>query len=216
MSQIKTLTISVKSREGLGKGPSRRLRSDGYVPAVIYGHGSAAVPVALAEADTEALVHHPGLTTVEIEGGEARTTILKDVQRDRITYRILHLDLQEVKADEKVRTFVAIEPHGHPAGSAHGGQLEQILHELEIECLPADLPETIVIEVSAMGLDETMHVSDLVLPEGIAAVTDEGQPVFQVRLPRTVALDEEEAAGEEEAELGAEAEGEEGEETAAE
>ena len=204
-------TIQVEKREELGSSTARRLRRQNRVPAVMYGHGKAATPIILEAETVLALARHPGLVTVKV-GSRRRSAsaIVKEVQRDPITGQVLHMDLQEVKADEIITATLVIESRGEPAGHQSGGQLQQILHEIEVKCLPADMIEVLVVEVSAMELDETIHVRDLPLPEGITATADPERPVFQVRLPRIMAVGAEEAEVEEEAEA---AEGPEGAET---
>jgi len=189
----KKLTVKAEAREVLGTGPCRRLRRAGAVPAVLYGHGAAAAALTLAAEEIPALLHHPGLITLKI-GGQRGTVsgIVKEVQRHPITGDILHIDLQEVKADEMVTTMVTIEPHGEPVGHQHGGQLEQVLHEVEVRCQAADMFDSLTVEVGGMELDDVMHVKDLVFPGAAVPTVDPDLPVFQVRLPRIEELEAEE------------------------
>lgn len=207
------MTIEVTPRVNLGTSASRRQRRAGDVPAVLYGHGAAVQTLSVAEATVQAVLHHPGLMNLNIAGAEATTAILKSSQRHPVSGITLCLDFLAVRADELIRSVVAVDFHGVPVGAAKGGQLEQVLHQLEIECLPGDLPESIDVDVSGMDLDTTMHVRDLVMPEGIRAVSDPGVAVFQVRLPKVEEVKEEApaeaaaAAGAEAAAEGAAAEG---------
>ena len=186
------LTIQVEARNDLGSAHSRRLRKAEQVPAVIYGHGGPGCAVIIKAADLGSLVHHAGLVSLEIAGGETKSAIVKEVQTHPIQDRVLHIDFQEVKAGEKIHSQVGIEYIGVPAGATHGGQLEQILHELEIRCLPGDMVEVNTVDVSGMKVDDTMHVKDLILPPGAEALADPEIPVFEVRLPRIEAVAEEE------------------------
>lgn len=190
------LTIQVEARTDLGSANSRRLRRAELIPAVIYGHGGPGCAVTVKAADLPSLVHHAGLVSLEIDGGETKSAIVKEVQHHAIQDIVMHIDFQEVKADEKIHSTVAIESTGTPAGTMQGGQLEQILHELDIRCLPADMVEVITVNVSAMNVDDTMHVRDLTLPEGVEALVDAEVPVFQVRIPRIDVAAEEGAAAE--------------------
>jgi large subunit ribosomal protein L25 len=191
MSRSKTLTIEVKPRVNLGTSASRRERGAGIVPAVLYGHGAAVQTLTVAEATAREVLHHPGLMSLSIDGVESATAILKASQRHPVSDLILHLDFLAVRADELIRSTVPVDFHGVPMGAARGGQLEQIMHLLEIECLPGDLPESIDVDVSGMDLDTTMHVRDMVMPEGIRAVSDAGLAAFQVRLPKVEEVKEE-------------------------
>lgn len=213
MSRSKTLTIEVTPRVNLGTSASRRQRRAGNVPAVLYGHGAAVQTLTVAEATVQEVLHHPGLMSLNIAGAEPTTAILKSSQRHPVSGITLCLDFLAVRADELIRSVVAVDFHGVPMGAARGGQLEQVLHQLEIECLPGDLPESIDVDVSGMDLDTTMHVRDIVMPEGIRAVSDAGVAAFQVRLPKVEEVKEEApaeaaaAAGAEAAAEGAAAEG---------
>ena len=127
------------------------------------------------------------------------------------TGRILHVDLQEVRADQVVTSVLILEPHGEPVGVHQGGQLEQMVHEIEIKCLPADMIDVLVVDVSGLDLDMSLHVNELLLPDGVETTVDPDLGVFQVRLA-SIDTGDEEGEGEEEEEEGVEGEGtEEGE-----
>ena len=205
MSRTKTLTIEVTPRVNLGTSAARRQRGAGAVPAVLYGHGAAVQTLTLAEATAQAALHHPGLMNLTIAGAEPATAILKASQRHPVSGIILHMDFLAVRADELIRSVVPVDFHGVPMGASRGGQLEQILHSVEIECLPGDLPESIDVDISGMDLDTTMHVRDMVMPEGIRAVSDPGLAAFQVRLPKVEEVKEEAPAEAAAAAEGAEA-----------
>jgi large subunit ribosomal protein L25 len=194
MSRSKTLTIEVTPRVNLGTSASRRQRGAGLVPAVLYGHGAAVQTLTLAEATAQEVLHHPGLMSLSVDGTEAATAILKSAQRHPVSGIILCLDFLAVRADELIRSSVPVDFHGVPMGASRGGQLEQILHQVEIECLPGDMPESIDVDVSGMDLDTTMHVRDMVMPEGIRAVSDPGLAAFQVRLPKVEEVKEDAVA----------------------
>lgn len=204
MSKTKTLTVEVKPRTTFGTSASRRLRREGMVPAVLYGHGAEVKSFVVTDETAHAVLHHPGLMSLTMDGAEAATAILKSSQRHPVSSGILHLDFLAVRADELIRSVVPVGATGTPKGATAGGQLEQVLHMLEIECLPGDLPESIEVDVSGMDLDVTMHVRDVPMPEGIKAVSDGGLAVFQVRLPKIEEVKEEKPAAEEGAEAAAE------------
>lgn len=204
MSKTKTLTVEVKSRTTFGTSASRRLRREGMVPAVLYGHGAGVQSFVVTDETAHAVLHHPGLMSLTLDGAEAATAILKSSQRHPVSSGILHLDFLAVRADELIRSVVPVQATGTPKGATAGGQLEQVLHMLEIECLPGDLPEFIEVDVSGMDLDVTMHVRDIPMPEGIKATSDAGLAVFQVRLPKIEEVKEEKPAEEEGAEAAAE------------
>ncbi|MGI5925294.1 MAG: 50S ribosomal protein L25 [Lentisphaeria bacterium] len=199
----KTLSITATKREGFGKGPSRRLRRANLIPIVTYGHGFDTSSMTIKAEDSERAFHHSGIVEIVCDDNDKKTTVLKTVQRHPISNKILHLDFQEVRRDEIVSTMVPIVSVGEPAGTRQGGQLEQVMLEIEVKSLPMDIPEVITADVSALELDETLYVRDLVFPEGVSSDAGEDQAVFNVRAPRV----QEEAEPEE-----AEAEAAEGEE----
>jgi len=204
MSKTKTLTVEVKPRTTFGTSASRRLRREGMVPAVLYGHGAEVKSFVVTDDTAHAVLHHPGLMSLTLDGAEAATAILKSSQRHPVSSGILHLDFLAVRADELIRSVVPVQATGTPKGATAGGQLEQVLHMLEIECLPGDLPDFVEVDVSGMDLDVTMHVRDIPMPEGIKATSDAGLAVFQVRLPKIEEVKEEKPVAEEGAEAAAE------------
>ncbi|MDD4097232.1 MAG: 50S ribosomal protein L25 [Lentisphaeria bacterium] len=198
----KTFSIDVSERAQLGSANSRRMRRDGLVPVVVYGHGQAATSLSISASLLGELLHHPGLVEMNSVDGGKKLTILKAAQRHPISNEVLHLDFLEVKMDELITSEVRVVAEGEAAGIRHGGQLEQVLFELQIKCLPGEMPEAIKVDVSGIELDASLHVRDLVLPEGVTAVSDGALVVFQVRAPKAEASAEtaaEAAEGEEEA-----------------
>lgn len=213
MSSKIEFVVEAEERQERGTRESRRLRRQGKLPAVMYGQGKEAVSLTISLRDGERLMHYGGLVTLAIAGRDLPVTaVINELQRNAIAALPIHFDFREVRADEVITTSVTVEPVGEAAGQQHGGQLEQMVHQLSIECLPADLPDAVRVDISGMELDAVMHVADIVLPEGVKAAGDPGLAVFQVRLPRVEAEPEEEEAleGEEgavEGEEGAAAEG---------
>lgn len=190
----KTLSITATKREGIGKGPSRRLRSANFIPVVTYGHGDAATSLAIQANDTDKLFRHSGIVELVCNGDEKITTVLKTVQRHPISNKILHIDFQEVRVNEVVYTLVPIASVGEPAGLRQGGQLEQVMLEIEVKSLPMDIPEVIKADVSALNLGEALHVRNLVFPEGVSSDVAPEQVVFNVRAPKVEEVVEEVAA----------------------
>ena len=185
--------LNVVTRTGLGKGAVKRLRAEGNVPAVIYGHGGPAKTLYFSAAEWEVLQKYE-LNLISLkEGGNEMRALIKEVQNDFIRGKVKHVDFLEVRKDEKIRASVAVHPgHEAPAGAAQGGMLEQDIHELEVECLPDALPEFLEINVSGLGLEDALHVSEIPLPEGVRILNDPELVVFHVMDPSKIV--EEEAA----------------------
>lgn len=205
------LNIEADPRTDSGKGASRRLRRVGQVPCVIYGQGAETVAMSVALADAENLAAYHRVFQLNLKGGETgRSAVVREVQRDYLKDILLHLDFQEVRLDEKLRAMIPVFSKGDPLGIHQGGILDQPLHEIEVECLPADLPDEIVCNVSELEMGDSISAPDLPMPPGVVCTNqDANAVVFLVAAPR---VQEEEEEEEEELLEGELAEGEEGEE----
>jgi large subunit ribosomal protein L25 len=204
--------VAAESRTETGKGSNRRLRGRGLIPGVVYGGGKEAVSVAVSPREiTEILRSASGENTlfdIEIEG-KRRKVILKEFQREPLKGQLLHADFFEVALDKSIEVSVHVELVGTPTGVKNqGGLLDFITRELEIECLPTDIPEKITVDVSDLELGRHLRVSEVKLPsDRITLLTDLDVVIAHVVTPRAdvAAAEEEEAA-----EAAAAAEGEEG------
>ncbi len=191
--------LNVQSRSGKGSGDARRLRKQGMIPAVIYSKGAEAETVALSASEWEVLSRE-NLHLITLKNGDqSKLVLVKEVQHDFIRNCAAHIDFMEVRGDQKIATQVALRAgHQQPAGITAGGMLEQILHEVQIECVPADLPEEIVVDLSALKLGEQLHVSAIALPEGVKMLTPGELTAFAVVDPNAAAdaADDSEGAAE--------------------
>jgi large subunit ribosomal protein L25 len=207
---VQSAQISVKQRSELGSRANKRLRDGGQVPGVIYGHKEAVIPITLPKKDvTNHLAHGAHVFDLNFDG-RSEKVLVKEVQYDHLGLEVIHVDFARVSLDEKVEVTVPLELKGTPKGEADGGVLQQVLSELEIECLVTEIPEVIRHNVSEMALDDVLHVRDLQLPPGVRVLQDEDLIVATVK-----EVEEEAAApaaeGEAEPEvIGRKAEGEEG------
>lgn len=187
------LKINAQSRSAVGRNAVKKLKAGGFVPAVIYGAKDAAQNLQLVERDVRNLLGHASsesvLVEVAIEGAATRTALISEVQHHPVSRAILHVDLHVVAMDELMTAEVPIVPTGEAEGvKTGGGLLEQNLRELEIECLPGDLPAEISVDVSALKIGEAIHVRDLKLPQGVTALNDADLTVLAIAEP-TVAED---------------------------
>ena len=153
----------------------------GRYPAVIYGHTSP-TPIAIdAREFRNAFKRITGNTIVELHmPGGVHEVLVKDYQRDNLSGQILHVDFYEFERGKALRTRVPIRLTGNPVGVKEGGILESQLRELDLECLPKDLPEEIVLDISELGLDKALHVRDLMLPPGVKVLLASDQVVCLV------------------------------------
>jgi large subunit ribosomal protein L25 len=181
-------SLQAQSRSNTGKGAARSLRRSGVVPGVIYGHHREPEPLQIAaQALTRLLVgaHSSTLVDVTVDDRAPVKALIREIQRDPLRgSTIVHIDLYEVRANEKVAVEVAIKLVGTPDGVRnHGGVLEQQLHSLQIRALPADIPELIEIDVTSLAIGQSLHVSDLTVAKA-DIVTDATQTVAVVASPR--------------------------------
>lgn len=206
---MSTFKIDAELRDDLGKGASRRLRHADKVPAVIYGGEKPATSITLAHNKVfqaqshEAFYSH--ILTVNVDGKEEQV-ILKDVQRHAFKPKVLHMDFLRVDKDHAIHTSVPLHfLNEEEAVKATGGVISHNLAEVEVSCLPQNLPEYIEVDVSKCELGHSLHLSDLVLPEGVTSVElakgeDHDQAVVSVKAPKGGSSDDEEEAAEGEGE----------------
>jgi len=207
--------LKAAPRTDFGSRTSRRLRREGLVPGVVYSGGSEARPFQVAERDVRSVLGEgAALFDLEIEGGKAVPVVVKEQQLHPVRGSLQHIDLQEVRLDEAIQAEVAVELEGSEVapGVKGGGVLEHVTREVTVEALPTDIPDSIVADVSAMEINDTLQLSALVVPEGVTLVADEPDEVTIATLSPPRVEEEPEPAVEEEAELV----GEEGEAPAAE
>jgi len=212
--------LEAEVRTDLGKGASRRLRHTDKVPAIIYGGGETAASITL---DHKKIVHalsHEAFYSHILDlktADKIEKVILKAVQRHPAKPRVQHIDFQRVRADQKLHMHIPLHFIGEAKAPAvaEGGVFSHLLSDVEISCLPANLPEYIEVDVSAMQLDETLHLSNLKLPEGvqIAAFShgvdeDHDLPVITIHIPRTIEEEEPSEAEGEDAESASTTDGE--------
>lgn len=199
MANTKTNTLKAGPRAGTGSGPAGRLRRAGRIPGVHYGGKEPPANLEFQASDVDVLLNNAVgdniLVELEVEGGGRSTALIQEVQRHPVTGDVLHLDLLAVSMDEEITTEVAVEPEGESVGvKNYGGLLEQNIRQIEVACLPANLPDVILVDVSALGIGETIHIGDIRLPDGVRATQDSDWAVFHVTPPR---VDTGAAAGDE-------------------
>ena len=177
------ITLSAKTRTAdFGSAGSRRLLRAGYIPAVIYGKQAPAHCAVVAKEFLMKKHHFTGSTiiTLDVEG-QKHMVFVKTFQENLLKGIVNHIDFYEVTAGEKVRTHVGIELVGNPVGVRNGGVLEQVLHEIDVECLPKDLPSIIQVDVSALDINDAVRVAQIVVADGVKIHTPEDETVATVK-----------------------------------
>lgn len=179
-----TSTLEAAPRTPGTKNDARRVRRDGRIPAVVYGAGKPAVPVAVDPRHVSRILHsetgHNSVFDLALDGEKSKAMIV-DWQYEPIKGSLLHIDLKRIAMDQKLRVNVPIELVGEPAGvKQQGGLLEQIVREVEVECLPADIPNMIELNVADLVFGVVLRVSDLPKNDKVKFVTDADQPVAHI------------------------------------
>jgi large subunit ribosomal protein L25 len=179
--------LSAEARSATGKGVNRKLRVGGRIPAVVYGKGREAQSVSLDPKALETLLHKSGAglnTLIDLSvAGRTDTVLVKELQRHPVHGKFLHVDFFKVDLTQKITVSVPIHFVGKAKGVEFGGILDHPLRELEVECLPRAIPEFVEVDVSALEVGDSIHVSDLRLPEGVEVKTDPTLPVASVVVP---------------------------------
>jgi len=188
-------------RDGIGKSVARKLRGAGRVPAVYYGRGEQPLPLSVQARELEGILHAAAgsnvIVDLKVEGDaeSERKAILREIQRHPVRGSILHVDLQHISLTEKITVEVEVTLVGTPVGVKDGGGiLEHLLREVELECLPTDIPSHVVVDVSHLNIGDSVHVSDIKV-ENAEVLTEADRTVATV-VPPTV-LEEPKPAEEE-------------------
>ncbi|MGD8453748.1 MAG: 50S ribosomal protein L25 [Phycisphaerae bacterium] len=186
--------IRSEKREHGGHGANDRLRRRGLVPAVIYGHQQAPVMIAVSRHDLElALEHSKHVVQLDAEG-QAAQYLVKDVQYDHLHKDAVHVDFMRAARDERVHVKVGLELKGEPHGTHEGGELVQLITDLDLECPLNEIPEMLTENVKHLGLAEALHVKDLKLPSHLKPLHAPDDIIAIVRPKRGVSVTEEEGA----------------------
>lgn len=197
--------LNVETRVRTGKGGSRKVRQDGLVPAVVYGKGVEALNLRLdPKALQKAVATEAGWNTLITLNGDGPfdglVVILKDMQIDAIRRNPMHIDFLAIDLKKPLAVMVPVQPVGKSQGEIEGGTLQLVRHEVEVYCLPTNIPTSIEIDVTALNIGEVVHIDELSLPEGVESQHDVNFTVLTVvgRMAEEVEVDEEGEEGEEE------------------
>ena len=210
--------LKAEERARTGSGVLKQMRREGYIPSVVYGGGSDNKNVKVDAKTFRDMLNHAAsdsiLVTLDLGNSNSQLAFLQDVQHNAITGEILHVDFLAVNQDTSINATIPLELTGDAEGVQAGGLLEQMLHSLEISCLPKDLPENIQADVSALEIGDALNIGAIKFPEGVTPALGEEVVIAIVAKARVAASEEDEAEVAEGAE-GAEGEAAEGEEAEA-
>ena len=213
---MKTVPLKATRREALGKQAVKKIRSAKAIPAIIYGSGIKSTPIEVTSDDFSRVIHTKAGENVIIQLTVAgaknfeKTVVIKEIQHDPVTDAIQHVDFNVISLTEKIKVNVPLHTKGEPAGVKEGGVLDVVHHEIEIECLPTDIPERLEADISVLKIGEAIHIKEIKFPKGVVPQLSEDEVVVAIHAPKAEPLPPEEAPAEPEL-VGKEKEKEEGE-----
>ena len=188
--QMEKVVFNAEIREGKGKGVARKLRSKGYIPAILYGPDTEPVPLKLEKKSTEKIISHLSSHNIIAEmkikrnGTEEKIqVVLKDIQTDPIKDNIIHLDFYNLSSERPIIMEIPVIIKGKSLGEEKGGILEQELREIKVEGLPKDIPESIEIDIKDLDFGHAILVKDIKMPEGVKILEDGDRVVVTVLKP---------------------------------
>lgn len=186
-------TLAGHGRTSTRKGDNRRLRKEGFIPAVIYGHNEpVAISVEAREFDRKFhTVSENTIITITVDKDKSYDVLVKDYQENIIKSSIDHIDFFEIERGKVLRTNVPVHLVGVPAGVKEGGIVESSTHEVEIECLPKDIPESFSLDISGLNVGDSLHVSDIPVSEGVKILTASDQSLVVITTAKVEVISEE-------------------------
>ena len=178
-----TVSLATQPRTGTGSRVARKLRKASRIPAVIYGHKEAVVPVTVDAKELHRVIVllHARVLDLKI-GDKTETVLIRELQWDHLGSEMVHVDFARVSKDEKVRVTVPVKLKNAPK-SMGGGVLDQPFHQVRIECLAIAIPDNITIDITNLTMGQPIHVSDLALPEGVIVLESQESVVVQLKMP---------------------------------
>jgi len=187
---LKQLELNATLRAKTGNGPARRLRGQGMIPAVLYGPATSPVMLTVVARDFEHVVQKGNIRrtifALNLEGGSgaAKPAVVKELQRNPVSGKFLHVDFYEIDLHRKLRVMVPVVIRGKAKGEEDGGMLQIIEREIAVLCLPSEMPEAFEVDVTELGIGGTLHVNDIVLPSGVELPPGGNYTVLTVVSPK--------------------------------
>jgi len=188
---MEEIILEIQSREEIGKGKVKDLREKGFIPAVIYAEGKKSLPVKISHRQLWQLIHQHRLEAMVInlrmqedKKQKGKPCLIKEIQYDPVKGDIIHVDFNEISLTKVIKVNVPVVAKGEPAGvKQEGGSLEHILWEIEVECLPTDIPKDIEIDVSQLKIGDSIHIKDVVFPSNVKVLNSPDAIIFSVSAP---------------------------------
>lgn len=181
--KLRVETRDPAKNKGTGTRASRRIRAAGRVPAVIYGHKQAVVPISLSAIDARSMIAAASHLAELDLGGQTETVLIRDVQWDHLGREIIHVDFARVNKEELIETEVELDFKGDAVGVGDGGLLQPVIRSLRVKCPAGSIPDSIKVDVSALKLGEGIHIRELELPQGLVVEAEPELLVVHVVAP---------------------------------
>ncbi len=186
-------SLRVKPRKRIGKSGAREVRKEGNIPAILYGQGEDSVPLVVQPDELkQALSNNAGMNTVlelEIDGFEPpakKFSMLREVQKDPLKNRVLHIDFLAIDMEKNVKVKVPVNTQGRSEGERKGGKLEKLMRTIDLECLPGNIPDSIEIDVSSLNMGDFVDIAGLTFGEGVKPLRDGSEKVVHVIVERSI------------------------------
>ena len=188
---MEEIILYAEPREEIGRGKVKGLRDKGFIPAVVYGEGKAAQAIKLPRGEFLHIMHQYhienaviSLKMKEDKKQKARACLIKEIQYDPVVGDVVHLDFNEISLTENIKVNIPVEVQGEAIGvKQEGGSLEQILWEIEVECLPTQIPDKIKVDVAKLKIGESIHIKDIVAPSGVKFINEPDTIVVTISTP---------------------------------
>ena len=187
---MEELFLDAESRSETGKGKVKDIRDQGFIPAVVYGEGKHSQPIKVSHKELFQLLHQHRLENVVInvrikdDKKKQRSCLIKEIQYDPVKGDITHVDFNEISLTKAIKVNVPVVAKGEPAGvKQEGGSLEHILWEIEVECLPTEIPKEIEVDVSQLKIGDSIHLKDIAIPSNIKVLTPPESIILSVAAP---------------------------------
>ncbi len=177
-------TLKFEEREKAGKSHAKQLRREGKIPAVIYGHGENPQKIYIEKSDLKSYTHEHKEEIIRLGGGRGKNVVIKEVQYNPVTGEAMHIDFMHIHKGEKLKVSIPIILEGTAHGVKEGGVMEQWIREIEIECLPKDIPNEFTLDIAGLGVGESLHIRDLSVGDEIKLHVNPDDTVVSVMAPR--------------------------------
>jgi len=202
---MEELFLEAEPREELGRGRVKDLREKGFIPAVVYAQGKESLPIRVSQKALLGLVHQHRIESAVInlkikddKKNKPLSCLIKEIQYDPVHGNIIHVDFNEISLTKAIRVNVPVIAKGEPIGvKQEGGSLEHILWEIEVECLPTDIPKGIAVDISQLKIGDSVHIRDITFPSGVKVLDDPTAIVLSVTAPMKEEVPVEAVEGEE-------------------